>query len=100
MTCEECARKDRIIRVLHEQSENYRHDANLWKVNLFHVQEQLAKMIDRAKDLRWYPSDRETRGDGGATQQEKGWIEVQKDRQNPIPDPVEQTEYDDARLKR
>lgn len=78
--CPECERKDRQIRFLHAQSEHYRHDADMWKRHLFHVQNTVRGIRDSAQEAMWYPSTYSVRGETGVTAQEKAWCEVQHDR--------------------
>jgi len=92
--CEECLKKDRIIRILNDQSVNYRHDAGLWKKHLFHVHDGIKKILDAAKDLRWYPSDYRTRGDTGDSKQDIAWAQVQTETHTSVHDPKTQVEID------
>jgi len=69
-----------MIRILHEQSERYRHDAELWKKLMFHMSQELARIASIARDGMWYPSSYYERGEDGVSEQEKRWCEVQNDR--------------------
>ena len=75
--CQECIRKDRIIRMLHDTSEGYRHDAELWKKHHFHTAAILRSLYFITKDAMWYPSNFKERGESGHITSQP-YIDIQK----------------------
>lgn len=85
--CEKCDEKDRMIRVLHEQSERYRFDADYERRVRYHVQKIMRDIYDLSHKGMWYPSDREERPHvDGSSDQQKRWCDVQSKRPHMVPE--------------
>ena len=77
--CEECVRKDRLIRVMNDTLEGYKREAREWRTYHYELTDIMQKLHLVIKDAMWHPSNYKERGETGNLSSQS-FIDVQTNR--------------------